>query len=130
MNNLLTYGIIGLLVLLAGSLGVNTWQRHELSALKTSSKARIEQLESANAGWVLTLDSVKQSQLQCEQGRVADKEALRKALEENDAQGRTLRQKIAQAKDDLAQEIAGRCSNWASQPSCGLPDIRPLLKGN
>lgn len=125
----IAYLVLALLLSLVGSLGLNQWQKSQLSSLKKSSKERIEQLESANATWVSSLKAVQDSQKSCEAGRKADQDQMAKTLKEREDAKTKLAAELSRARSDLAKEISGRCSRWATQSSCGLPDVGKLLKG-
>jgi len=118
---------LGAGALMAVFLFVMWWDHHERqigreeSAAKiTAISAQLTEAQSANRSNNDAIKALQEANHQCEAGRIADKDAQTKALQDRDAAQVKLSNDAANARATLQALLAGRCKAWAALPACGV----------
>jgi len=103
------------------------WNHHERAIGRAQADAKIAAIQaqlteaqSANESGERAIDALKSANGQCEAGRLADKAAQAKALQDRDAAKAKLAQDATAARAKLKAVLAGRCKAWADLPACGV----------
>jgi ATPase subunit of ABC transporter with duplicated ATPase domains len=106
-------------------LVVGGWYTHNrvyqsgFDAAKKADDKALDQAADANATFQRTLETLKASVKECEDGRATDTEAAKRAAEEADHARAEIAAKAKKASKALADRMAGECREWATQPACG-----------
>jgi len=94
--------------------------RDEDAAKIAAISAQLVEAQSANRSNNDAIKALQEANHQCEAGRIADKDAQTKALQDRDAAQVKLSKDAANARATLQALLAGRCKAWADQPACGV----------